>query len=81
MKKKGYTAEQIIGKLREADVLLAHGSTVGEVSCKLGVARQIYFLTKDTATRVVLSHSQIYKSASRHPPIKRIAKPLSSRNR
>jgi hypothetical protein len=28
MKKKGYTAEQIIGKLREAEVLLSQGSTV-----------------------------------------------------
>jgi hypothetical protein len=34
---KGFSAEQIIGKLREAEVLLSHGSTVGEVSPKLGV--------------------------------------------
>jgi hypothetical protein len=32
MKKKGHSAEQIIGKLREAEVLLGQGSTVGEVS-------------------------------------------------
>jgi hypothetical protein len=37
MKKKGYTAEQIIGKLREAEVLLSQGSTVAEVSRKLGL--------------------------------------------
>jgi hypothetical protein len=37
MKKKGYTAEQIIGKLREAEVLLSQGNTLGEVSRKLGV--------------------------------------------
>ena len=42
MKKKGYTAEQIIGKLREAEVLLAQGSTVGEVSRKLGITEQTY---------------------------------------
>jgi hypothetical protein len=32
MKKKGYTAGQIIRKLREAEVLLSEGDTVGEVS-------------------------------------------------
>ena len=43
MKKKGYSAEQVIGKLREAEVLLSQGSTVGEVSCKLGVTEQTYY--------------------------------------
>jgi len=43
MKKKGFTAEQIIGKLREAEVLLSQGSTVGEVSRKLGVTEQTYY--------------------------------------
>jgi len=32
MGRKRCTAEQIIGKLREAEVLLSQGSTVGEVS-------------------------------------------------
>jgi putative transposase len=43
MKKKGFTAEQIIGKLREAEVLLSQGSTVGEASRKLGVTEQTYY--------------------------------------
>ena len=43
MKKKEHTAEQIIGKLREAEVLLGQGSTVGEVSRKLGVTEQTYY--------------------------------------
>ena len=42
MKKKGFTAEQIIGKLREAEILLGQGSTVGEVSRKLSVTEQTY---------------------------------------
>jgi len=41
--KKGFTAEQIIGKLREAEVLLSQGSTVGEVSRKLGITEQTYY--------------------------------------
>ena len=41
-KKKGFSAEQIIGKLREAEVLLSQGSTAYEVSRKLGVTEQTY---------------------------------------
>jgi putative transposase len=43
MRKRGFTAEQIVGKLREAEVLLSQGSTVGEVSRKLGVTEQTYY--------------------------------------
>ena len=43
MKKKGFSAEQIIGKLREAEVLLSQGNSVGEVSRKLGVTEQTYY--------------------------------------
>jgi transposase-like protein len=43
MKKKGFSAEQIIGKLREAEVLLGQGGTVGEVSGKLGITEQTYY--------------------------------------
>jgi len=43
MKRKGFTAEQIIGKLREAEVLLGQGATVGEVSRKLSVTEQTYY--------------------------------------
>ena len=43
MVKKGYTPEQIINKLREVEVLLSQGSTVGEASRKLGVTEQTYY--------------------------------------
>ena len=43
MKKKGFSAEQVIGKLREAEVLLSQGSTVGELSRKLGITEQTYY--------------------------------------
>jgi putative transposase len=43
MKKKGFSAEQIIAKLREAEVLLSQGSTVGEASRKLGITEQTYY--------------------------------------
>jgi len=43
MKQKRFTAEQIIGKLREAEVLLSQGSKLGEVSRKLGITEQTYY--------------------------------------
>ena len=43
MGRKTYTAEQIISKLREAEVLLSQGSSVGEAARKLGVVEQTYY--------------------------------------
>ena len=43
---KKFTAEQIIGKLREAEVGLAQGKTVPEVARKLGVTEQTYYRWK-----------------------------------
>ena len=41
--RRGFKPEQIIGKLREAEVLLSQGSTVGEASRKMGVTEQTYY--------------------------------------
>ena len=41
--KKAFSAEQIIAKLREAEVLLSQGQKVGEVSRKLGITEQTYY--------------------------------------
>ncbi len=43
MARKGYTPEQIINKLREAEVLLSQGATAGEASRKIGVTEQTYY--------------------------------------
>jgi len=43
MVRKAFQPEQIINKLREAEVLLSQGSTVGEASRKLGVTEQTYY--------------------------------------
>ena len=43
MAKKGYKPEQIINKLREAELLLNQGSTVSEASRKIGVTEQTYY--------------------------------------
>jgi len=43
MSKKRYTPEQIIGKLREAEVALAQGQTTGQVCRTLGIAEQTFY--------------------------------------
>jgi len=43
MSRKVFSAEQIIGKLREAEILLSKGQAVGEVVRKLGVSEQTYY--------------------------------------
>ncbi|MFC1968205.1 transposase, partial [Chloroflexota bacterium] len=43
MTKKAHSPEQIISKLREAELLLNQGSTVGEASRKIGVTEQTYY--------------------------------------
>ncbi len=43
MGRKRHTAEQIIGKLREAEVALAKGQPLALVVRKLGIAEQTYY--------------------------------------
>jgi transposase-like protein len=43
MARKGYTPEQIINKLREAEILLSQGETIAVVSKKIGVSAHTYY--------------------------------------
>lgn len=43
MPRKRYTPEQIISKLREAEVLLSQGQTVTQASKQLSVSEQTYY--------------------------------------
>jgi transposase-like protein len=43
MAKKGYTPEQIINKLREAEVMLNQGSTLSAVLKKIGISDVTYY--------------------------------------
>jgi putative transposase len=65
MARKRYSAEQIIGYLREVEVLLANGSTIGQVCRKIGIKEQTYYrwqrdhesLSVDQAKRRFLKNS------------------------
>jgi transposase-like protein len=43
MSRKKYSVEQIINHLREAEVLLAQGQTVGAICRRIGVSEQSYY--------------------------------------
>ena len=43
MAKKSHSPELIINKLREAEILLNRGASVGEASRKIGVTEQTYY--------------------------------------
>ena len=43
MGRKRFTPEKIIGMLREAEIALAQGMTVGEVSRQLSISEQAYY--------------------------------------
>ncbi len=43
MSRKRFSVEQIINHLREAEVLLSQGKTVGEVCRRIGVSEQSYY--------------------------------------
>ncbi len=48
MARRRYNAEEIIHRLREADVLLGQGQTVGQVCKQLGVVEQTYYRWRRT---------------------------------
>ena len=43
MARRRYTPEQVINKLREAEVTIAEGSTVAEVARRIGVNQQTFY--------------------------------------
>ena len=43
MGRKRYSSEQIINTLREVELLVNKGSTIGEASKKIGVTEQTYY--------------------------------------
>ncbi len=43
MAKKSHTPEQVIKRLREAEVAIAEGSTVAEAARRVGVTEQTFY--------------------------------------
>jgi len=43
MARRTHSPEQIINKLREAEVMLSQGATIGEASRQIGITEQTYY--------------------------------------
>ncbi len=77
MKRKRFKAEEIVNKLREADVLIAQGQTVAHACKQIGVTDQTYYrwrkeyggLKADQATRsaILFCRSQMARIARTWP--------------
>ena len=61
MKRKRYSVEQIIGKLREAEVRLSQGRTVKEVSREPGVTERTYYRWREEYGGLKISQARRLK--------------------
>jgi len=62
MAKKGYTPEQIINKLREAEVMLSQGARIAVVSKKIGVSNHTYYRWRKEYGGMRLADAQVSSS-------------------
>jgi len=61
MARKRYSPEQIIGYLREAEVLLSKGSTVPQICRKIGIAEQAYYRWREEYGRLSVDQARRLK--------------------
>ena len=62
MARKRYTTEQIIGKLREAEVLQSQGATVDNVSKQLEITQQTYYRWRKEYGGIRIDQAKLLKS-------------------
>ena len=65
-----FTAEQIIGKLREAEVLLGQGLSIGEAIRRLGVSEQTYYRWRKEYGGMRVDHAKRLKKLEARTVIK-----------
>jgi putative transposase len=65
MPRKGFRPEEIIAKLREADVLLGQGEKVGEVVKALGVSEVTYYRWRQEYGGMTVSQAKRLKELER----------------
>ena len=65
MSRKRFSPEQIIAKLREAEISLSQGMTVGKVCRQLGIAEQTYYRWRKEYGGLKLSQAKRLKDLVR----------------
>ena len=81
MPKKTFTTEQIISKLREAEVLLSQGQTVPTTRKALGIADQTYYRWRKTYGGLKIDQAQRLRELEKeNTRLKRLVADLSLDN-
>ena len=62
---KRYSTEQIIGFLREAEVLLSQGQKLGDVCRKLGISEQSYYRWRKMYGGLKMDQARQFKELER----------------
>ncbi len=62
MAKKNYTPEQIINKLREAEIHINQGISIAEASRKIGVTQQTYYRWRKEYGGLLIEQAKRLKS-------------------
>jgi transposase-like protein len=76
-----FTAEQIIGKLREAELLLGQGMSIGEAIRRLGVSEQTYYRwRKEYGGMRVVQAKRLKELEAENARLKKIVADLSLDN-
>ena len=65
MSRKRYSPEKIIGMLREAEVALAQGTTVGQICRQLSIAEQTYYRWRKQYGGMKISQAKRMKDIER----------------
>jgi transposase-like protein len=82
MSKKRYGHEQIINKLREVEIMLSKGSTIGEASKRIGVTEQTYYRWRKQYGGIKIEQSRRLKGLEKeNSRIKKLVADLSLHNR
>jgi transposase-like protein len=81
MAKKGFTPEQIINKLREAEILLSQGAVVAVVSKKIGVSAHTYYRWRKEYGGMRIDQARRFKQLEQqNSQLKRLVADLSLDN-
>jgi putative transposase len=81
MPKKGYRPEQIINKLREAEILLSQGTTLAIMLKKIGVSDNTYYKWRREYGGLTLDQAQRLKQLEQeNSRLKRLVADLSLDN-
>ena len=81
MARKRYSAEQIIGHLRQAEILISEGKTIGEAARQLSISEQTYYRWRKEYGGLRLNQAKRLKSLEKeNARLKKLVAELSLDN-